>query len=763
VIACSAAVAVGWVFLLPIFQGPDETEHFNYALVLNENHSLVRAPHLGPNDRPNSVTHPYISHLADQSGFTDFNRRAVEGLPDGYGSAAFRAELDRTAPPRTECRPVAAPGISGLYPFGFYAALAVWIEGVRRLAGDGPVELLFGARLFSVVLLAISLALTYLTARDLGARLWTALFLTGSIGCFPMVSFIGSYVQPDNLGMTLVLACFLLARRLDRSPGSVPLQAVLGLALGGLLVTKVHFFAVVSLPTAAMLAARWLTVRPGVRAVARAAALLVTPAVVLGGLHYWLTWPATNYFRDPAPVQTFNEFVLGGLTRALANYFMGATHNSFWGIFGWMQVPLVIWDRATQERVEFVTQAATWVLLGLTLVRLEQVSARLVQVARGGHWRRACQIACSHVPLNSYFLFTVLMVVLFVHTANRFGAQGRNWLPFLLPIFWTGLVYAPAALKSPGLRRAVRGAVAAGLLFFASAGSTFALKSVYDFFYHTENGPLPILSHRALIVGPNSFQRPTAPAWLDRSRETTFVCPFDSLAGVAVWMGTAPKGASGTLVLEVFTAEGACLGTSRVAADGPPGGAYRYFHLPRTSGLRGQSLRCRLTHESPLGSEAQVSFTACTGPDGGFILRPMTEEPAARLKWGRERVNLHGTAADKSPCLLRGVTPAVRFHPPFSTLHGIEVLFVTGDTRNEGRITLEVLTLTGEVLVSSSVEAANLRRAQYQWFPLGGWQVPAGTPLDVRLSYSPVNEERDRVALVLTKEPFSFYARAYGE
>jgi hypothetical protein len=41
--------------------------------------------------------------------------------------------------------------------------------------------------------------------------------------------------------------------------------------------------------------------------------------------------------------------------------------------------------------------------------------------------------------VNSYCLFTVIMVAFYVRTTNVFGAQGRHWLPFRLPAFLAGL------------------------------------------------------------------------------------------------------------------------------------------------------------------------------------------------------------------------------------------------------------------------------------------------------------------------------------
>jgi hypothetical protein len=148
-----------------------------------------------------------------------------------------------------------------------------------------------------------------------------------------------------------------------------------------------------------------------------------------------------------------------------------------------MDTPLVMGKPKMNDSVWFVVQAASWILLVLTLVRLEQVVSRLVRLARRGRGRWAVRIAVSNPVINSYFLFTVVMFYLYVRLNNAFGAQGRHWLPFLLPIFLTGLCYAPRALTLRGTRRALATALTAGLVLYVAAGSYYALQSVERRFY----------------------------------------------------------------------------------------------------------------------------------------------------------------------------------------------------------------------------------------------------------------------------------------
>src|SRR5262249_14985163 len=136
-------------------------------------------------------------------------------MPPGYGSAAFFADLDRDAPPRPGPHFDRSPYLASVYPFGYYALLASWIE-LLRCCSDRLTVLLFGARALSALLLAGSLAASYAAARELGFGPWRCVLLTGVLGFFPLTSFVSGYVQPDNLSFTLVSLSFYLALRARR-------------------------------------------------------------------------------------------------------------------------------------------------------------------------------------------------------------------------------------------------------------------------------------------------------------------------------------------------------------------------------------------------------------------------------------------------------------------------------------------------------------------------------------------------------------------
>jgi hypothetical protein len=346
----------------------------------------------------------------------------------------------------------------------------------------------FGARLLSVLMLAGTLLLSYGTLRAQGQSRKMSLLVTAVLGFFPMASFVASYIQPDNLSWLLVSACFYFSLRVRRRPEGWVNQALLGLAFGALLITKAHYFLVVALPVAGLLAGElWWSQLSGRRCLA-AVALLVLPSLAMGAVHAWTQVGIPHAVQPPA----IPEHVLGHLwywtKKSLGDYYVGLTHDSFWGTFGWLDTPLVFNNEALTRLIHHVSAAVGLVFLALTLLRGLQVAWTLLRLARRGHWRSAWRVTFANPLLNSYFLFTLLMIVLYIRLENVFGGQGRNWLPFLLPFVLTGVVYVPKVLRRRRYQALGAATVLTALLVFDGLGSYYALASIDQRYYASYHG-----------------------------------------------------------------------------------------------------------------------------------------------------------------------------------------------------------------------------------------------------------------------------------
>jgi 4-amino-4-deoxy-L-arabinose transferase-like glycosyltransferase len=502
IIAAAVAMSLRWVFLVPIYQSPDELLHLDYALCLYEHGGLFRA-----NDAsvPRQIMkapryrdfpffyyllHPYTHYLVarTEQGNICFNQSAQ--MPPGYGTKEFYQALDRDVP-RGPFRIDAPPALAYYYPFGYYGLLSLWI-GLIRTVSERITVLFFGARILSTVLLMATLLLSHATLRELGMR-WLALLLTGLIGLFPLATFVGSYVQPDNLSLMLASLCFYLALVARRSPARLAPLAGLGVALGALFLTKQHYWLAIVLPVTAMLAVENLARAAGTKRWLATAVLAGLPSLCAAAFFYWTIWGLDYHpLRTTLDIHHAHGFakivlVAQGLRKAFLDFFATVTHDSFWGVFGWMDTPLIIRGLRTNTLVQFLIQICTWLVLGLTLIRIEQVSSRLWRLGRRDRGLLAVRLALSNPLLNSYFLFTIIMIVLYVRTDNFFGAQGRNWLPMILPIFLTGLVYAPRALTLPGSRRFMSAGLSAGLAAFVVLGTYYGPRSIEKRFYAPGN------------------------------------------------------------------------------------------------------------------------------------------------------------------------------------------------------------------------------------------------------------------------------------
>ena len=479
-------LATVWVFLVPIFQSPDEHQHIDYSFGILEHGGLFTAESMEPGECPNYLVHPYTLYLMDRTNFWATIFHAEVKFPPDYGTAAYYRALDRDAPRGEELRVARPPSLTKIYPFGYYALLAAWMRLLEFFSGS-LVVLFFGARMFSVLLLGCSLLFCYGTCRELRVNRLRSLVLTAMVGFFPLTTFIGSYVQPDNLSFTLVSSSLYLGLVVRRRLGSRMAVIALGVALGLLLVTKPHYYVAVLLPVAGMLAVELARPSVGRRVRLRTPVLLALPSIATGAVHLWTIRRTNTYYNYTAAHDDLVTFLVRGIYNACSDFiFQGETHLSFWGVFGWLDAPLVIGGPGCDAVVKLLILAGTLAVLGLTLVRFERLASRLILVARRGRPGTALRLLLANPAVNSCFLFFVMMLAIYIKTNNRFAAQGRNWLPLLLPIFFVTIEYAPRALSLQTTQRLLRATLAVGLLLYSTVGSYYALETIRARYYPAE-------------------------------------------------------------------------------------------------------------------------------------------------------------------------------------------------------------------------------------------------------------------------------------
>lgn len=510
IVGAAMALATYWVWLVPMFQAPDEPTHFDYALTLYSTGGLLRADGRARVAYDDPYVHPATRYLVARTFTSTVRFHHYIYMPLDYGRIDYYRGLERAAPVvASNWRSEWLPWYWTAYPVGYYALVAAWM-GLLGYFGVGVVGLFFGARLLSVALLGASLLLSYGIMRELRLREWRALLLTGIMGFFPLTTFVAAAVQPDNLSFALVSLSLYSALLARRGAGSARYRAyaLLGVALGLLLITKYQFYLCLLLPILFMLGAGRFASRSRSRHWRLATALLFAPSALTALVQLYILWgpalvatylnqsgmhdPSSQRGPLPAGPLPLLRYVAGAAIAAFRNFYVdGQAATSFWGTFGWLDTPLVFGSPDTDALVKVLVKGLSITLVALASAQIVRSCTRLVALVRRGHGRSALRLACANPAVNSYFAFTALMFAVAIYNQN-FGLQGRYWLPLLLPAMLLSAVYAPRACGRGRAWRVCSAAIAGLLVLYAAFGSYYAVRSVSWRYYGSGRAIAPL-------------------------------------------------------------------------------------------------------------------------------------------------------------------------------------------------------------------------------------------------------------------------------
>ena len=275
------------------------------------------------------------------------------------------------------------------------------------------------ARLFSVFLGAVTVYAVYRTLH-LFLPPQNALLGAAFAAFIPQFVFISASVSNDNaVNAAAALVLWQLTEMLVE--GGRPQQSrllKLGAALGLALLSKLSGLGLAGVSAAAIL---WLAWRNrSLRSILDAALWTAFPAILLAGWWYlrnwrlygdplaWEMWEANILLRviPAGPSQILNE--LGGLER------------SFWGLFGWLNLPY-----------------PAWVYLSLRIAAVVAALGLLFHLARKVHAGDARLASCApHAFLLLWLLVLTISWLRFMRVAP--AAQGRYFFAALpaLALLW---------------------------------------------------------------------------------------------------------------------------------------------------------------------------------------------------------------------------------------------------------------------------------------------------------------------------------------
>ena len=534
IIVLGLALAAVWVFRVPFFQSPDESAHADYAFTVFTTHALIRAR----DARPATDVHPLVRYLEDASGFRAMRYNQDGRVPAGYESARFYQAVDAGAP-HVRADFLAhhggrVPYVARHYAYLYYLLDALAIGLAALATGGSVVAEFFAARLFNVVLLAISLGLTWRTLRELEVEPILRLGMLAAIAWFPLTSWVSAYVQSDNLAFTAVALLFYLSVRLRREPDVLRAALWLGLALGLLVLTKPQFFVAVAVPALADRTLRSARHLRSLQGWLGYLGLVAGPAIVLGLSTLWVSSGVGHQFvqsvsanANPLGFTWAKGFLpfLGYAVEQLANawrttFYYGLPFVSYWGMIPWTGGhPFEFGTPAVTEFVFAVIGLLTQVVAVMIALRTILVWGRLATIARRRSSYGAFRLLASDVMLNSYFLFGAIIFAVLLSTGGQLGTQGRYWLPFILPAILCAVRYGPQLFGRAQTRHVVGAALLIGLLLYSVVGTVAGFATLEARFYRPP-GVLHGDEYFARItrVGPYDLYEPHAePLRLKRS------------------------------------------------------------------------------------------------------------------------------------------------------------------------------------------------------------------------------------------------------
>jgi hypothetical protein len=289
-------------------------------------------------------------------------------------------------------------------------------------------------RWFSLLMGAGTVLLVCGAAREFMPRRPMLAVTSAALVAFnPMFLFISTSVHDDALANLVAAAIlYVTARLLVRGPTmrqAVCLGALVGLAL----LTKLTCFLII--PTVGLALFRHSVVSGGRarwRNTFRLVGVIILLAVIIGG---W--WLARNQVLYGEPTSMERQVEAWGGTREHAPDFaaaareLGFLHDSFWGAFGYGQIPMPTWAYVLPRSLGLVA------LGGLLLY----------SIRRRFEWRARGPRPTSHLPPGGFLIlvsapavaFLVVFIRMgFIDTAN-FGRYLFVSLGFLAPLYALGL------------------------------------------------------------------------------------------------------------------------------------------------------------------------------------------------------------------------------------------------------------------------------------------------------------------------------------
>lgn len=451
------SLGIAYSVTVPLAESPDELDHFHFVQYLLHNRALpVMQPHAAANDTM-EANQPPLYYLLNTAVL----------LP------AF-SEIETAVFPQNSCYSFAWQDVGRQH---FYRH-----DSAEQFPYKGVYLAFHLARFLSVLMGAGTIMLAYSMGWLIsGGRQTTALLAASLLAFNPQFIFINASVNNDVLTALLGAAIIALSAYAagQQEPRSNRFAALLGVLVGLGLLTK---FALLALWPIALTAVIWPQIirsarlwKPQPSKLGQSVLLVLLIPIMLAG---WQYVRAHQLYGDPLAwtvhLQAKGSQVLrtSPLTLADLGEFVQLHFQSYWALFGWLNV-----------------QAPTWVYLllaGLTLTALAglllEAGDWLKRMRRFMDWENG-RFAQFSALLIVTLSVSAIYVSLFryIQTINWSGYQGRLAYAVAAPIaalLALGLLRLARAIASR-YQKQLRFFVAAGLGMLALGSLLFLLLPAY--------------------------------------------------------------------------------------------------------------------------------------------------------------------------------------------------------------------------------------------------------------------------------------------
>jgi len=504
VVAAATLVAAVWAFFVPPFEQPDELAHVDYAFALYD----VARPFQVADAMPASLASAQGRYLEAAVAYRSMRYNPAARSAGWFFSADMRHRVDTGAPRPSHAIPphgARLPYVMFIYPVAYYVLAAAATVAAGWATSSSLVAEFLTLRLLNVALFAGTTYLSYLVIEAYLRNRRASLLVTFAVALFPLASWVGAYVQPDNLTSFLYAATSYAAVRWLRTPYEPIATAAIALCLAILFFTKQHYAIAMWIPIVAMMLANVPRVKRS-RAIGAFAGLILIVPIVAAIASFRLTPVASlvdtqNVVRQNIAT-ALEPSAFGALCRAFAREFVdvfvgGDAFDSFWFRFGIRGATIFPSSIIPSLRAGLVL-AGTIVFTLLTVVSIRRYTF-VWRHKRRPTLARIVRTVVSNVPFNAYLAVMLVELIAATLSSGRLTIQGRYWLPAILGITIAIFAGLPRLVPPVARRRATVSLAACAALWSAGSSAT-ALFAMGRNFYGTPP-PSPRFSTVAGIDG----------------------------------------------------------------------------------------------------------------------------------------------------------------------------------------------------------------------------------------------------------------------